>query len=60
MTQLSRKNQRLAHLAAPHMTRNAFIRAYGEEYVNIWEKMNRNVDPHELYPWRFPVGYVMQ
>lgn len=58
MNQLSRKNQHLAHVAAPHMTRKAFIRAYGEQYLNIWEKMNHQVNPKELYPWRFPDGYI--
>lgn len=53
MHQLSRKNQKLAHLSAPHMTRKAFIRAYGEHNMNIWYKMDKQVNPVDLYPWRW-------
>lgn len=54
MNQLSRKNQKLAHLSAPHMTRHAFVRAYGEHNVNIWTKVNHQIKSKELYPWRWP------
>jgi hypothetical protein len=54
MNQLNRKEQKMAHLSAPHMTLRAFIRAYGEDNVNIWYKINKYIDPRRQYPWRWP------
>lgn len=47
-------NVRQAHRAAMHMTRRAFIRAYGEENVKIWNKMIKRHKPYKVHPWRFP------
>lgn len=51
---LNKVEKRQAHSAAPHMTRAAFVRAYGESALGIWYHMNKNMDPREVDPWRWP------